>query len=156
MEMARPRLPDDLQADLEQRLGGPEPRHKKRRIRKKLTKRWEAHRAEMIAFSRSFRTTMSLIGRPFFSCSSCGARQGFYGGIARALIQVAPMPLSAGLIFHDPGFPPTVLEAGEGGGTRQPPSPRPRLANSELEAIVKNAIKYNELKKLAEKEKPGD
>lgn len=71
---------------LAQQAVGPRPVHRKKRIRKKLEKRW-SHRVRLVMAM----TTPILASRPRYVCGSCGSRDTFYRAIARNMFPVQPM-----------------------------------------------------------------
>lgn len=72
------------------RLAGPEPNHKKKRIQKKLMKKWSRRMATVIVIQPLSRT---------LRCSSCKKQQGFYQAIAHNIFKVEPLPPGAAAIY---------------------------------------------------------
>jgi len=71
------------------------PRHKKRRIQKKLRKRYDVEYNRKVALT-------AMIGVPLmrgpigsYRCTKCGNAEGGYGFIARQIFKVEPMPQGA-------------------------------------------------------------
>ena len=76
------------------RIAGPRPRHRKRRIQKKLIKRWTA-KVRMAALP----VPLSPLSLRTLICGQCGGSQGFYSAIARNVFPVEPMPPGATLAY---------------------------------------------------------
>lgn len=64
------------------------PRHRKKRLRKKLQRKWEEKHAGVIFMNAA----VSLIQKPSYSCTQCGKVQGFYQTMARNMFTVEPLP----------------------------------------------------------------
>ncbi len=73
----------------------PKPRHKNRRIRKKLVAKW----METNRIQTGILNMVSLMRPPTYQCVKCEQRQGFYAAMARNLIKVEPMPESSTFLF---------------------------------------------------------
>jgi hypothetical protein len=81
----------------------PQPTHRKKRIRKKLAKRW-------IKETRHLRMLGVMIGAlqpPKFKCVECARVNSYYAAMARNLVTVEPLPEGAmgGLHFDGGGQP---------------------------------------------------
>lgn len=79
----------DKQLDLivDASVGKP-PRHRKKRLRKKLLKAYNAERrVALLAIGH-----MRAMSKPTFACSKCGQRSGFYQTIAQSMLVIEPLP----------------------------------------------------------------
>ena len=70
---------------------GPPPKHRKKRIRKKLLKRYEERRQA----ARLAVDFMRAMAKPSFVCIACRFTEGFYGAVARNIFQIEPLPPGA-------------------------------------------------------------
>lgn len=73
----------------------PAPRHRRRRIQKKLVKRWQA----MVRVLQAHASILSAIRPPAYRCLACGRMDSFYGAVGRNLIDVQPLPPGAREFF---------------------------------------------------------
>jgi len=69
----------------------PFPTHRKKRIRKKLAKRW----VEETRHLRMLSAMVSMMGHPKYKCVECGRVESIYGSLGRNLITVEPLPEGA-------------------------------------------------------------
>lgn len=76
------------------RLVGKPPKHRKRRIRKKLEKRWMHEAAEKARLM----LVMESMRPPSFECVRCGRVESFYSAIGRAMVPIQTLP-PGGLLF---------------------------------------------------------
>lgn len=78
----------------EQAFPNTPPYHRKARVRKKWAKKFARERQWRVATITTFMVPLRR-GAGSFQCPSCGSRMGGYQALARALIQVEPMPQGA-------------------------------------------------------------
>jgi len=64
------------------------PRHRKKRIRKKLRKRWEQETRTLQGFS----LLVGAMAPPSFRCVECNRFHSYYAAMGRNLFTVEPMP----------------------------------------------------------------
>jgi len=92
-------LPEEQQRELESRLGGPPPKHRKKRILKKLTKRWEAEREIAIQEARLYSFYMSTLPSRTLVCSSCGRAESTTMAVVRSMFPIQQLPPGAKPIY---------------------------------------------------------